>query len=91
MTLSLCEENRILQSISSVKLFVEMGIYKRSFFILILKVLHMFSYDCRRHDFRKKKVLDVKCVFWFSLQLLSESFLILRKLKRDSIINVHTC
>jgi hypothetical protein len=27
----------------------------------------------------KKKLLNIKCVFWFSLQLLSETFLILKK------------
>ena len=31
------------------------------------------------HDFqRKKKPLNTKCVFWFSVQLLSQTFLILR-------------
>jgi hypothetical protein len=34
------------------------------------------------------KLLKVKCVFWFSLQLSSETFLILRKIQRD-IINVY--
>jgi len=33
----------------------------------------------KRHDFRKKKSPKTKCVFWFSLQLLSETFLILRR------------
>jgi hypothetical protein len=36
----------------------------------------------KRHGFRKK-LLNTKCVFWFSLQLLSETFLILRKTDRD--------
>jgi hypothetical protein len=35
------------------------------------------------------KLLNTKCVFWFSLQLLSEIFLILRKTGRDMIINVY--
>jgi len=30
-----------------------------------------------------KKVTNVKCVFWFSLQLLSETFLILRRIEWD--------
>jgi hypothetical protein len=29
--------------------------------------------------------LNIKCVFWFSLQLLSENILILRKTERDMI------
>jgi hypothetical protein len=34
-------------------------------------------------------LLKIKYVFWFSLQLLSETFLILRKIQRDTVINVH--
>jgi len=40
-----------------------------------------------RHDFRKH-LLSIKCVFWFSLQLSSEMFLILRGVQRFVIINV---
>ena len=36
-----------------------------------------------------KKSLNIKCVFWFSLQLLFETFLILRRIQRD-VINVTT-
>ena len=40
----------------------------------------------KRHDFRKKKYLqNTKCVFWVPLQLLSETFLILRTIQRDMI------
>jgi hypothetical protein len=35
--------------------------------------------------FKKKYLLDTKCVFWFSLQLLSETLLILRRNDRDMI------
>ena len=39
----------------------------------------------KRHDFRKKKKLfNIKCVIWFCLQLLSETFLILRRTERDT-------
>jgi hypothetical protein len=37
-----------------------------------------------------RKLLNTICVFWFSLQLLSETFLIPRRIQRDIIINVHT-
>ena len=37
-----------------------------------------------------KTLLNIKCVFWFSLQLRSEKFLILRIIKRDTVINVRT-
>jgi len=43
----------------------------------------------KRHDFRKKKLLTIKCLFWFSLQLLSEIFLVVRRIQRDIVINVH--
>jgi hypothetical protein len=42
----------------------------------------------KRHDFRGKG-LNIKCVFWFSLQLLSQTFLIPRRHQRDITINVH--
>ena len=32
----------------------------------------------------------MKCVFWFSLQRLSKTFLILRRIQRDIVINVRT-
>jgi len=38
--------------------------------------------------FGRKKLLNTKRMFWFSLQLLSETFLILRRIQRDAI-NVH--
>jgi hypothetical protein len=36
-----------------------------------------------------KQLLIIKCVFWFSLQILSETLLILRRIQRDIVINVH--
>ena len=41
----------------------------------------------KRHRFRKK-VLNIKRVFWLSLQLLSETFLILSRTERRTVINV---
>ena len=38
----------------------------------------------------EKKLLNTKCVFWFSLQHLSKTFLILRRAERDIIINIIT-
>jgi len=35
----------------------------------------------KRHDFLEKKILNIVYVFSFSLQLLSEIFLILRKIE----------
>ena len=36
----------------------------------------------------EKNLLNIKCVFWFSMQLLTETFLILRSTERDMIKNV---
>jgi hypothetical protein len=36
------------------------------------------------------RLLNTKCVFWFSLQLLSEAFLILRRIQRDCFVNLKT-
>ena len=49
--------------------------------------LHIIS---QRSRF-SKHILSTKCVFWFSLQLLSETFLVLRRIGRDIIINVYWC
>jgi hypothetical protein len=45
------------------------------------------SLSHKRYDFLKK-LLNKKCKFWFSLQLLSQTFLILRRIQRDIIVNV---
>jgi hypothetical protein len=36
-----------------------------------------------------RKLLNIKCLFWFSLQLLSETFLILRRIERVLIKNAY--
>jgi hypothetical protein len=36
-----------------------------------------------------KKLLNTKCMFWFSIQLLSETFLNLKRTDRDMIKNVY--
>jgi len=60
------------------------------FVICGLPVLLDFStLSHKRHDFRKKKKSSVKCVFWFSPQLLSEVFLILRIIEGATIINIY--
>jgi hypothetical protein len=41
------------------------------------------------HDSRKKKLLNIKCVFRVSLRSLSATFLILRTTERDIIENVY--
>jgi len=46
-----------------------------------------FPFSHKWHRIRKKKILNVKCVLWFSLQILSETFFILRRNGRDIIKN----
>ena len=48
---------------------------------------HLLLYLTNGTIFRKKS-LNIKRVFWFSLQLLFETFLIVRKSQRDIAINV---
>ena len=55
-----------------------------------LVVSQFSTFSHRRRDFREEKiVLNIKCVFWFSVQLLSETFIILRRIQREFTINVH--
>jgi hypothetical protein len=46
-----------------------------------------FSTLSHKRNSLGKKVLNIKCVFWFSRQLGSETFLIIRN-ERDMIVNV---
>jgi hypothetical protein len=52
-----------------------------------LAVPYFSTLSHTRHDFWKK-LLNTKCVFLFHLQLLSETFPILRRIQKD--MNVHT-
>jgi hypothetical protein len=45
---------------------------------------HIYKLSHERHDHRKK-LLNTKCVFRFSVQLLSKTFVILRRTERDMI------
>jgi len=50
---------------------------------------HIFPhYVTKQHEFRGGG--SHWSVFWFSLQLLSQTFLILRAIRRDTVINVHS-
>jgi hypothetical protein len=49
-----------------------------------------FHITHKRHDFRGKKFLNIKCFFLFSLQLLSKTLLILRIIQWDTAICVKT-
>jgi hypothetical protein len=51
---------------------------------VVCLVLPDFStLSMKRRDFRKNRVLNIKCVFLVFLQLVPEIFLILRRIQQD--------
>ena len=54
----------------------------------LLRSTQFSALSYKRHDFREK-LLNTKYMFWFSLQLLSENFFILRRNEWDMIKNVY--
>jgi hypothetical protein len=53
------------------------------------RIYHIFLLFYKRHDFSKKKLLNIKCVLIFSTSFLwNETFLILRRIQRDIAIYV---
>ena len=49
--------------------------------VVCLPVPYFPTLSHKWHLFRKKKLLHIKCVFWYYLQLFSEIFLIIRRIK----------
>ena len=76
-------------------MFAALGIHHairmRHFVMLACPALQYFStLFHKRHDFRKKKkLLNLKCVIRVRLQILSETFLILRRTERDMTQSVY--
>jgi len=56
----------------------------------LISLCHNFLHYLRNGTIFGNKLLNTKCVFRFSVQLLSETYLILRRIQRDIIINLHT-
>jgi hypothetical protein len=53
-------------------------------------LLHFSTLSHKRQYFRKKKKdNEMKCMLWFSLQLLSENFLIIRRIERYVIEHLY--
>jgi hypothetical protein len=61
-------------------------IYDPSIFTIFFDIISLKAWFSE-----KKKSLNIKCVFRFSLRLIFEKFLILRRNQRDIVINVKTC
>ena len=58
--------------------------------VTCLALLYFFTLSKNVANFGgKKKLLNIKHVFWFSLQLFSDTFLIVRIIQRDNTISVH--
>jgi len=53
--------------------------------VRLYNIFHIISYKAR---FSKEVLLNVKCVFEFSLQRLSDTFLTLRRTERNMIENI---
>jgi hypothetical protein len=56
---------------------------------LACPALHDFSTLSHKRHHCWKKLLNTKCAFWFSLQILPATFLIIRITERDIIKNVY--
>ena len=54
-----------------------------------VRLYHIFPHYLTNGTIFGKRLLSTKYVFWISIQLLSEIFFILRRIKRDMIKNVY--
>jgi hypothetical protein len=54
-----------------------------------VRLYNIFSHYLINGTILGAKLLYIKCIVWFSLHL-SETFLVLRRIRRDIIINVHS-
>jgi hypothetical protein len=76
----------------SVAVIIQHAIRMRRIMLLSVACLALpffFILSHKRRDFWGKNLSNVKCVFGCSLQLLSETFLILGRNERDKIANIY--
>ena len=52
-------------------------------------VLYFSTLPHKRHDFRKIKLWNIKCMFWFPVRLLLEACIILSRTEQDMIEYVY--
>jgi hypothetical protein len=58
--------------------------------VACLALTYFYTLSHKRHDCRGKKLLNTKCAFWFFLQIMPETFFFLRRIKRNTVMNVQT-
>ena len=56
-----------------------------------LALPHFSAFSHKRHDKLQKNLLNTKSVFWFSLQVLSETFLFLRRTETSGVPRGGVC
>ena len=88
LTLVAAENNRSItySECVSVALIIQHAMRMRrtmSSSVACLTLHHFSEFSHKRYDLPEKKLLNPKSVFWFSLQLLFETFLFLRRTERD--------
>ena len=55
-----------------------------------VRLYHIFPHYHINGTISEKKELNMKYVFWFSIQLVPETFLILRRIERNTVANVNS-
>jgi hypothetical protein len=72
-----------------VALVIQHAMHMHHILICGLSDSNLFSTLSHKRDDFRKTLFNINSLFWVSLQLLSETFLILKRNERDMIINVH--
>jgi hypothetical protein len=74
----------------SVALVIQHAKRMRRIIMWPVRFYHIFPHYLLNGTIFGETLLNIKHVLWFSLQLLSETFLILRRFQRHIITNVHS-
>jgi hypothetical protein len=87
-----CNFSTVFRKILKLTLVIQHAMRMSHIIVTCLTLPYISTLSHKRQGFRKKKtLLKIKVMFWLSVQLLSEIFLILRRIHRDITINVHRC
>ena len=87
-----CCSGKAISTTYSGRVFVALVIYHAHVPYCHLRrvwLYHIFIHYHLNGTICEKRLLSIKCVFWFSLRLSPETFLILRRTVRDVIIPVY--